>query len=190
MYMTSKVAQDYIKRLATNISDSDIHRYFPDAHQNIISYGDIAKYSDINQLLPHDKSYKIILIEDSKNHGHWCCICRYGDTIESFDSYGSGKLEYEFKFIPKFIRKQLGETKPYLENLLKKAKKGGAKIVYNHDRLQADGDGVNTCGRWVILRLLMMKEMNYDLDEFCRFMDKTSAETGKPADILVADFIR
>ena len=186
---------DYKKRLATNISDADIRRYFPDANQNIITYKDIGKYKDINQLLPHHKSYKIILIEDDHNHGHWVCIMRYlhptnGDTIEEFDSYGSGALENEFKFIPYQIRAMLGETKPYLKELLRKAKKGGSRVVYNRDRLQADHDGINTCGRWTILRILMMKEMNYDLDEFCRFMDEASEDLQKPPDILVADFIR
>ena len=184
------IIKEYKKRLATNISDADIRRYFPDANANIITYKDFGKYNDIRQLLPQDKSYKIVLIEDSKNHGHWTCIMRYGDTIESFDSYGSGELENEFKFIPRAIRAMFGETHYYLKDLLRKAKKGGARVVYNRDRLQADHEGINTCGRWCILRLLMMKEMNYDLAEFCRFMDETAEETGKPADILVVDFIR
>ena len=37
---------------------------------------------------------------------------------------------------------------------------------------------------------LMMKEMNYDLDDFCRFMDEASEDLQKPPDILVTDFIR
>jgi hypothetical protein len=186
----SEVIGTIKKRLSTNITDSDLRRYFPNADENTIVYSDLSKYSDIQQLLPHDRSYKIILIETTDhNVGHWTAIMRYADTIESFDSYGSGKLENEFKFIPKKIRQILGETTNYLQELLKKAKRDGFKIVYNRDRLQADHDGVNTCGRWCILRILMMKEMGYDLKSFCEFMDDTSEETGKPPDVLVCEWI-
>jgi hypothetical protein len=179
------------RKLATNITDSDLRRYFPDADHNTIVYSDLSKYNNINQLLPDDKSYKIILIETTgHNVGHWTTVMRYSDTIESFDSYGSGKLENEFKFIPKNIRQMLGETTNYLQELLKNAKRDGFQIVYNRDRLQADHDGVNTCGRWCILRILMMKEMGYSLKDFCEFMDDTSEDTGKPPDVLVCEWIR
>jgi hypothetical protein len=65
--------------IETPLSDSDLENFLgPDVQQHIITYSDLADYQDLEQLLPHDKAYKIILIEYEKNTGHWICILRYG----------------------------------------------------------------------------------------------------------------
>lgn len=182
------VVEDYKRQLATFITDSDIARYFPDAHQNIVLFSHLKDYPTMHDLLPHDKAYKFILIETKKNSGHWTCVCRYGDTFESLDSYGC-KLQNELKFIPQAIRQRLGETTDYMSKLVKTIG-NDFDYVYNKDRLQANKDAVSTCGRWCILRILMMKEMNYDLQQFLDFIHEQSHATGKPLDVLVCDYVK
>ena len=76
--------------IETPLSDSDLEKFLgPDVQQHIITYSDLADYQDLEQLLPHDKAYKIILIEYEKNSGHWICMLRYGKMIEKFNSFGT-----------------------------------------------------------------------------------------------------
>ena len=131
-------------------------------------------------------SYKIILIEEQPNKGHWVCILRYGKTIEAFDSY-SGTIDNELKFIPEVMKRMLGEDKKHLGRLLKDVK--DRQVIYSKKRLQKLEDGINTCGRWVILRILMMKEFFYTLQEFLDFIQKSVEETEMTPDELVASWI-
>ena len=68
--------------IATPLSDGDLERYLgEEVQQNILTYSDLADYQDFEQILPHHKSYKIILIEYETNSGHWICILSYDNTI-------------------------------------------------------------------------------------------------------------
>jgi hypothetical protein len=176
------------KQLKTNITDEDLNRHLGlNAYNEIIKYSDLAGVNSIYDILPKDKSYKVILIEDSPNHGHWCSIYRYGDTIEWFDSYGL-KYDGELKFINRCIKKMLGEDKHYLTDLLKKVK--DRKVIYNKKKLQKLKNGINTCGRWVILRTIMMKDFFCDLDQFLEFVEDTTKENNITGDEMVALWVR
>jgi len=180
---------EVLTRMRTNITDLDLERYFPETNHyknNVIKYSELANYNSIEELLPKDRSYKIILIEENYNSGHWTCILRYGDTIEWFDSYGID-VDCELKFINAVKRRLLGEGRTILRDLLKKTK--GKKIVYNHYKFQKLCNKSATCGRWVILRILMMKNFFYDLEEFQKFIKKYKKEIGLGADELVAYWI-
>ena len=53
-------------RMRTNITDLDLKRYFPETNQpndNVIKYSELANVQSLNEILPHDKSWKIILLE-------------------------------------------------------------------------------------------------------------------------------
>jgi len=158
---------EVLTRMRTNITDLDLERYFPETNHyknNVIKYSELANY----------------------NSGHWTCILRYGDTIEWFDSYGID-VDCELKFINAVKRRLLGEGRTILRDLLKKTK--GKKIVYNHYKFQKLCNKSATCGRWVILRILMMKNFFYDLEEFQKFIKKYKKEIGLGADELVAYWI-
>lgn len=170
--------------MQTNISTTDITKYLgPNA--KVMKYSELADYDDILEVLPSDKSYAIILIEESPNAGHWVCIMRYGDFIETFDSYGC-HIDYEFKFINNCIRRLLGQTRHFLSELL--AKCDSKKIIYNKKRFQ--GSESSTCGRHCIFRILMMKEFFYCLAEYQEFMKKRKDECGMTYDELICTFVK
>lgn len=191
MAMATKIdMDDVLKRMRTNITDLDLERYFPETNHyknNVIKYSDLANYKSIEELLPNDRSYKIILIEQNYNSGHWTCLLRYGNTIEWFDSYGL-PVDGELKFINSVKRRLLGEGRKTLTELLSKVK--DKNIIYNKVKLQKLCNKSATCGRWVILRILMMKNFFYNLKEFQDFIKKYKKEIGfKDADELVAYWI-
>ncbi|NBP02737.1 MAG: hypothetical protein EBU90_21975 [Proteobacteria bacterium] len=188
--MTSKkdkerALQHYKSELEKMFSDSDFSRYFGDG--KVIKYSDLADYNNINELLPNNKDFRIILVESSVNQGHWVCIMKYNNVIEYFNSYGT-KPEYDFKFIPTFVKHLLGQGGNLLTKLIK-TKSGNQKVYYNKKKFQVINDSVNTCGRWVTARILAML-IGWELDDFINKVEDKMEETGKPSDILVCDWIK
>jgi hypothetical protein len=179
-----KIKEYYKKELAKMFSNEDIER---NLGQNcIIKYSELADYNTINDLLPNDNDFKIILIESKMNTGHWCTVMKYKNIIEYFNSYGT-VMGYDFKFISKFAMRMLGQSENLLTKLLL-TKNKGQKIYYNKKKLQQNNDGVNTCGRHVVARVLAMK-CGYELDEYIAKVEEKVEETKKPIDILVVDWI-
>lgn len=76
----------YEMELARMMSDKDIERYLGEG--SVIKYSDLANYKNINELLPKDIDFKVILTEQEYNSGHWCALMKYKNIIEWFDSYG------------------------------------------------------------------------------------------------------
>ena len=181
-----KVINHYIKCLEYMMTDLDFKRYFGD-NVPILKYSELGNYSNIQELLPEDKSFVIVLTESEYNSGHWCALMRYGKTIEWFDAYGVHP-EGQLSFIPDTIKKMLGEDKYHLSKLLK-TMPSDMKFVYNNKKFQVLKDGVNTCGRWVVARILMMR-FGYTLPEFIEKLKRKKNETGKPYDVLVCDWIK
>ncbi len=181
------------KKLANMITNDDFTKYFSDAQQKTLKYSDLADIKTIDELLPEEKDYRIILTESKRNEGHWCCIMKYTDItngkkyIEWFDSY-SGKPDSELKFIPEAVKKMLGQDKNYLSRILKTVKQP-YEILYNATKYQTLKDGINTCGRWCIMRLIMF-HINYTLFDFKDFVKSNSKmQGGKPYDILVVEWV-
>lgn len=185
-----KLEEDEIKRRLTEmIGDDDIERYLgKEGHSNIIKYSDIKNYKDIDELLPDNKSYKIILIEDQLNSGHWVVIFRYlidkKPTIEWFNSYGM-RPSADLNFIGRYMNRLLGNGYSDLDNILDSAIKK-YNVIYNKKRFQSSKTGINTCGRWVLLRIIMMKDFNMDLYEFIKFIDELKKKYGYEPDIICA----
>ena len=179
-----KMIEHYEKELSKMFSDSDFKRYFGD--DKVIKYSDLSNYSNINELLPLDKDFRIILVESKYNEGHWVALLKYGDIIEWWNSYGT-KPEYDFKFIPTPVKHLLGQGGNLLTKLLN-TKSKGQKVYYNKKKFQKVVEGVNTCGRWCIARILAML-VGYELDDFINKVEEKSYETGKPPDILVVEWI-
>lgn len=180
-----RAIQHYKTELSKMFSDSDFTRYFGDG--KVIKYSDLANYNTINDLLPNDKDFRIILVESSVNCGHWVAVMKYGDILEYFNSYGT-QMEYDFKFIPTMVKHLLGQGGNILTKLLK-TKDPEQKIYYNKKKCQEINDNVNTCGRWVTARILAML-VGYELDDFINKVEEKVEETGKPPDILVCDWIK
>jgi hypothetical protein len=162
------------------MDDTDIKYYLPKA--KILTYNQLAKVKTIEKLLPHHKSYFILLYPvKSDTDGHWVCMCRYDKTLEYFDSYGlqpDKPLEWGiFK-----------NTPHYLSQLLAKQK---LRIHYNTIDFQNKKDyTISTCGAFCVFRILTLTEMNLNLEKN-NIMLKTLKDTyeGKTYDDIVVDFI-
>jgi hypothetical protein len=181
-----QVFDGYKAKLEQMVSDSDFHRYLPDADGKIMKYVDLAKYNTMDELLPYNDDYRIILTETKKNSGHWCCLVKYGNVIEWWDSYGV-RPEGEMAFIPQAIKQMLGETRHELNRLFDTVPEDKS-CIYNKKKVQELKDGINTCGKWCICRV-QMAMFGYNLPNFLDFLKRQKEETGKPYDILVSEWI-
>ena len=178
---------EIIERISKPLTDGDLERITGIKPEDIIKYSDLKNYKTLGELLPHDKSFKVILIEDRFNSGHWVAIMKYGKTIEYFNSYGA-KWDTDWKFINKMIRVILGQSQNDMTRLMDKAEEDGWRCIWNKTRFQKLDNKIQTCGRWVALRIEMMK-MGFDLDEFKKFIDKRKNETGEKNDFIVASYV-
>ena len=133
----------------------------------IIKYADL-EYFNFNQLLPKNKSYLIVLLESELNKGHWVCLLRYNNTIEYFDSYGEDPF-YQLKKIPIKTRRELDLEYYDMEKLIQGIPKK-YKIIYNSFPLQEYKKDINTCGKWIYLRIKFLLENNFDLYQFLGFI--------------------
>jgi hypothetical protein len=167
------------------MDDGDIRSYFPNA--KIIRYSSLARLGNIEQLLPTDKSYAFLLYEDSPGSGHWVVLLRYGNTIEFFCSYGS-KIDAPLRWYNPKDNAMLGQSKPYLSLLLKKAGKR-FKAVHNAVPFQSSKRGVATCGAWDVMRVNQLVNHNQDLQEFQDYMEQVKKETGLTYDEIVVNYV-
>jgi hypothetical protein len=174
----------YERELERMASDADFARY--GMKDKIVKYSDLKNYRSINDLLPEDFDFRIVLIESQRNSGHWTCVLKYKDVIEYFNSYGTF-CGYDFKFIAASMCRMLGQGRDDLLELLR-TKRPDQQLYYNKKKLQSDAEGINTCGRHVIARCLAAI-VGYQLDEFIKKCEDKKRESGKPYDILVIDWV-
>jgi hypothetical protein len=156
--------------------------------KKIIKYPDLVHYSNINELLPENRDYRIIFIETTNpNTGHWVLLMKNGNTFYFFDSYGL-RADKEFEFLTPYMRKKLHEQIPLLTELFR-TKKNNQKIVNNMKDFQSKDENVNTCGRWVAARLIVFL-LGYTNKEFYEKMKDAKENLGLTYDELVCQLIR
>jgi hypothetical protein len=171
------------KTIATPMSDSDIHEYLPNAP--ILKYSELRKYATLDDLLPKVKDFAFVLYEDSPNKGHWTVVSKPEEgVVEYFDSYG-GYVDSPLKWTDKDTRVGLGEGFAMLSKLFKECPE---EVVYNKVKYQKDGEGINDCGRWCVLRTLKMKA-GYNLNQFHKWVMKKDKKFKGDKDSLVACLI-
>lgn len=180
-------------RIKTPMTDGDLEKYTGVKKEDIIKYSDLKNYPTITDLLPKEIDFRIILIEDKYNSGHWVAVMRNGKTIEYFNSYGA-KYDYEWKFINRMIRTCLGEDTNEMTRLMDQAEADGFKVGYNKTRFQKISNSIQTCGRWVIFRIETFK-MGFTNDQFKELVDKlkktADAEVGGVGnDFVVAKYVK
>jgi hypothetical protein len=180
------------ERLSQPLSNTDLERHTGITQDQIVKYSELADYNKIEDLLPTDNSFKIILIEDRFNAGHWVCVLRYKNkgksTIEYFNSYGA-KWDTDWKFINKMMRIILGQNTNEMTRLMNQAEKDGFEVVWNRKKFQKLGSNIQTCGRHCVMRIEALK-MGYDsIDDYEKLIKKFKTETGGNADYVVAKYI-
>jgi len=184
--MTNEEIQALIK---TPLTDQDLNRFgiTPD---HIIKYSDFENVTDIEEILPEDKSFKIILIEYKYNTGHWVTIMRYGNTLEYFNSFGLIPSKDDFTDND-VLNEELDQEHLFLNNLLGKEMNEDdfANIIYNKVKFQSSKEDINTCGRHCILRILCMLYYDMDLAEYIKFMKDSKKKSELTYDELVSVII-
>jgi hypothetical protein len=166
----------------TPMGDDSIHEYFPGA--KIIKYSELNNIKSIDELLPKNKSYFFMLIEDSPSKGHWVAVNRINDELEFFDSYG-GQPDSQLKWIGMEERVGLGQASKRLTELFKDS---GMEVNYNPVKYQEKGDDIQTCGRHCCLRIKMMLE-GKDLDAYNNYMEALKHSSGMNYDEIASFFI-
>ena len=153
------------KEISKSLSGIEILDYMKN-QCNLIQYKDIHKFNNINEMLGKYKKC-VILYHTRANYGHWTCLYEYKDTIYFFDSYGFIPDD-ELKFLHRSLKEELNSDHRYLTKLLYESDK---KVEYNEYELQEEKKGVNTCGRWCLLRL---KYPSISVDDFHKIFKRSS----------------
>jgi hypothetical protein len=126
------------------------------------------------------------LIETKYNYGHWVCILRYGDTIEYFNSYGFAP-SYDLDIINNNVNNELGQNEKWLNIIFDNSKQ--YNIIYNKLKFQEKIDGINTCGKHILFRIICLKKFDMNLQQYQNLMKYFSNKYDKSFDELVAIFI-
>ena len=166
------------------MGDDDIKLYLPNA--KIISYPDLIKYSDIEQILTKSIDYFILLYQlEDINNGHWVAVLKYLDIIEYFDPYGN-KIDAPLKWVSQTQNTYLHQYKPYLTNLLNTT---DYHVIYNPIDYQDEKNNVNTCGRHCCFRVLNLIKNNKSLNDYYLIMKKLKLQSRLSYDQIVSEFI-
>ncbi len=152
----------------TPLSNGDIAKMLNINVSDIIPYANLSLYNSISDLLPNTYSFKIILLREKENRGHWVVLIRQKNKYYYFNSYGE-KYDMDMNTISRLARKILGQDEPKIQNLL-----GGKKIDYNKIKFQNNIS--NTCGRYCVY---MVQKCIYDKIPFDKVIKNLQRE-GKP----------
>jgi len=134
------------------LSDLDIQKK---VECKFILYQNMHLIKNINELLP-----KTIILYQTYDIGHWCCIFENEFGIIFFDPLGffPDKMLYKMPFDE---TRKIHHDYTYLINLLVNQNR---TVIYNEKRLQKSG--TNTCGHWVTCRLLF-SDLSNDFFDKC-----------------------
>ena len=131
--------------------------------KDIIMYKDLSQYNSIDDLLPNDKSYKIIFLNWGQKVGHWVLIMKLNGKFEYFNSYGI-KYDNDLNCISRSIKMILGEDVRQITRLLGKNK-------CSHSSYKLQGKDSDSCGRYVISRVQFMLQ-GYNNQEYKNYLDE------------------
>lgn len=137
------------------ISDSDILGLLK---TRVVTYSELGNYNNIEDLFINDS---VVILYQPRKIGHWVCIVRNKNLISYFDSYG------RLPDYPKYLSNY--NTNPYYITKLLLNSDPKYTIEYNNYDLQEQDHMTATCGRHVIVRILM-KDKN--INEYYKFMKK------------------
>lgn len=157
------------EKLMTPLTNQELCSMVGCSDADIIPYSKLSSFKSIQELLPQDKSFKILLLEEAPQRGHWVVLYRQEDLIVYFNSYGE-RPDRDMNCIPRCVRKMLGEDQPLIQRLCE-----GLTIWYNDRKLQ--GRNSQTCGRYCVFAIETMK-MGYSPDQVLELLSKHKERTG------------
>lgn len=132
-----------------SLSDDDL-RNITNNKVSIYMYEDLEKFTSIDQILLPYNSIILLYQTEAENIGHWVCLMKINDnTLEFFDSLGY-TVDQELKLSTYNIRVHNGIPVPHLTHLISLS---NYKLICNTVKFQENVRDVNTCGRWVAVRI-------------------------------------
>jgi hypothetical protein len=143
------------KAQSSFFSDADIRKWLG-ADTRVIRMCELQNYRSLEQAAPNGVC--VVLFETERPNanghtGHWCCFFQVdAETWEWFDPYGV-RPGSERDFLPEHVQQELKEDQPLIETLIANSAPN-TKMIYNQARLQQLKKGIDTCGRWVCVRVL------------------------------------
>ena len=177
--------QESIKAIERySLSDADVRKILG-RKCRIIKYSEFSKYSDLDILLPNEKHYVVVLIEESPDRGHWCSLSKFKNKYQWFDAYGF-RVDADLKWTSMSMRKSLHEDVPYLTNLLNRS---DMDCIYNKVKYQKMSSDVNTCGDHVCHYIHRMLKHDMDLQDYYIYMKNIKRTSGYTYDEIVSIWV-
>lgn len=165
------------------LSNSDFNKYIENADSKVVKFADLENYKTVYDLLPEWLDFRIILIEQQKNIGHWVCLVRCHNKFCFFDSYGYSPIQ-NLNFISKKMNKLLGQEVSDFSQLFKDLKKGSYELEHNKKKFQKLSPNINTCGRWCIV-FIGKWILGNDLKDFQLWIENQKKKTGYNYDEII-----
>lgn len=179
MLWGSSNASETSQPISKALSSTDILQLLN--HQTrIVLYPELYNYQSIEQLLQPYGSFVLLILTKGPAYGHWVCVLDRPDGIEFFDPYGIIP-DREFEWLTARKRRELHQPTNRLSLLLYRSQKQGTPINYNDTRLQRMKEGISTCGRWCVMRIL---NQDLPIDDFARLGYTDSSVTRETEEML------
>ena len=172
-----------IKEIKIEPMDNIDLKYYLGDSLRLLTYNEMGKYNSIDELLPNDKDYIILLYPVvSEINGHYSMLYRLDNIIYYADSYGL-EVDEPLSFSEKFKN-----TPKKLSHLLDDS---SLQIYYNTVCFQnKKNTKISTCGSYSVFFILVMKELNGNLGDAIKLLEELKRE--KPHltyDDIVVQFI-
>ncbi len=141
--------EEILKMLMSKaFSDQDILKPI-DNTANLVTYKELVRYRSLNELLGKHRACVILYDINQDSVGHWTVLIEhYNGELEFFDPYATAVDDWLQKAHP-------SKRQKYHNHLTRLIYEDGRDIIYNDKVVQQMKDGINTCGRHVLCRLLL-----------------------------------
>ena len=168
--MASRSAEAYC------LSDDDIKRVAGKTGLLITRYPDLNKFPTWKDFMSNRaQAAAVLFLVQSESSGHWIAAFNGPDnSAHVWDPMGM-PLDKQRSVISPDKRSELGEEQPQFARLLATAKAAGMSVCVNHTEFQEFAPSVNTCGRWVGMRVLHRNKTDA---EFLRFVRASATAAG------------
>ena len=137
------------------LSDDDVRRVAGKTGLLITRYPELSKYATWDDFMHNQaQAAAVLFLVQSATSGHWMAAFNGPDnTAYVWDPLGL-PLDKQRAVLTAEKRSELGEDQAEFARLLASAKAAGKKVSVNHTEFQEFAPSVNTCGRWVGMRVL------------------------------------
>ena len=152
-----------------DLSDEDIITITRN-QTTIMTYEELHKVRHIDELFQSGNVAVTILYQtQTQTEGHWVALIKKGPTsLYFFDSYGL-KVDDELQYSAFNLRLHNGVATPHLTTLIHQA---NYTLTQNTHRYQRWFKDVNSCGRWVAVRVLYHNLSDEQFKQLFNHLDK------------------